>query len=96
MHSGKFRVECIFISDAISLDFSTKIPFDLSILKHYCKQHVSLFCIVNCRKKNKKKKSVKYQGDMLNFCDFIQVYVFTANHYLNKSVTDDVVQLRML
>ena len=27
-------------------------------------------------------KSVKFQGDMLNFCDFIQVYVFTTNHHL--------------
>ena len=31
---------------------------------------------------NKNKKSVKFQGDMLNFCDFIQVYVFTRNHHL--------------
>ena len=34
---------------------------------------------------NKNKKSVKFQGDMLNFCDFIQVFVFTRNHHLNKS-----------
>ena len=26
----------------------TKIPFDLSVLKHFFKQHVPLFCIVNC------------------------------------------------
>ena len=32
---------------------------------------------------NKNKKSVKFQGDMLNFCDFIQVFVFTPNHHLN-------------
>ena len=32
---------------------------------------------------NKNKKSVKFQGDMLNFCDFIQVFVFTTNHHLN-------------
>ena len=31
----------------------------------------------------KNKKSVKFQGDMLNFCDFIQVFVFTRNHHLN-------------
>ena len=31
---------------------------------------------------NKNKKSVKFQGDMLNFCDFIQVSVFTRNHQL--------------
>ena len=31
---------------------------------------------------NKNKKSVKFQGDMLNFCDFIQVFVFTRNHHL--------------
>ena len=32
---------------------------------------------------NKNKKSVKFQGDMLNFCDFIQVFVFIRNHHLN-------------
>ena len=32
---------------------------------------------------NKNKKSVKFQGDMLNFCDFIQAFVFTRNHHLN-------------
>ena len=31
---------------------------------------------------NKNKKSVKFQGDILNFCDFIQVFVFTRNHHL--------------
>ena len=33
---------------------------------------------------NKNKKSVKFQGDMLNFFYFIQVFVFTRNHHLNK------------
>ena len=37
---------------------------------------------------NKNKKSVKFQGDMLNFCDFIQVFVFTPNHHLNPLYTD--------
>ena len=32
---------------------------------------------------NKNKKSVKFQGYMLNFYDFIQVFVFTTNHHLN-------------
>ena len=36
---------------------------------------------------NKNKKSVKFQGDMLNFCDFIHVFVFTTNHHL-KVVRD--------
>ena len=31
---------------------------------------------------NKNKKSVKFQGDMLNYCDFIQVFVFTSYHHL--------------
>ena len=35
---------------------------------------------------NKNKKSVKFQGDMLNFCDFIQVFVFTRNHHLNQKI----------
>ena len=33
---------------------------------------------------NKNKKSIKFQGDILIFCDFIQVYVFTPNHHLNN------------
>ena len=41
---------------------------------------------------NKNKKSVKFQGDMLNFCDFIQVFVFTRNHHLNESSTNDFVK----
>ena len=36
---------------------------------------------------NKNKKSVKFQGDMLNFYDFIQVFVFTTNHHLNWLVS---------
>ena len=27
---------------------------------------------------------MKFQGDILNFCDFIQVFVFTTNHHLNS------------
>ena len=34
---------------------------------------------------NKNKKSVKFQRDMLNFCDFIQVFVFTRNHHLKDN-----------
>ena len=32
--------------------------------------------------KNKNKKSVKFQGDMLNFYGFIHVFIFTTNHHL--------------
>ena len=31
---------------------------------------------------NKNKKSVKFQEGMFNFCDIIQVFVFTRNHHL--------------
>ena len=31
---------------------------------------------------SKTKESLKFQGDILNLCDFIQVYVFTTNHHL--------------
>ena len=34
---------------------------------------------------NKNKKSVNFQGDMLNFGDFIHVFVFTRNHHLKLS-----------
>ena len=40
---------------------------------------------------NKNKKSVKFQGDMLNFCDFIQVFVFTTNHHLKSKAGNHVV-----
>ena len=40
---------------------------------------------------NKNKKSVKFQGDMLIFCDFIQVFVFTRNHHL-KLLRDKAVK----
>ena len=33
---------------------------------------------------NQNKKSVKFQGRMFHFCDFIQVFVFTRNHHLKK------------
>ena len=29
---------------------------------------------------------MKFQGDILNFCDFIQVFVFTTNHHLKAPV----------
>ena len=32
---------------------------------------------------NNRNKSIKFQGEMLIFCDFIQVFVFTTNHHLN-------------
>ena len=38
---------------------------------------------------NKNKKFVKFQGDMLNFCDFIQVFVFTRNHHLKVLALSD-------
>ena len=41
---------------------------------------------------NKNKKSVKFQGDMLNFCDFIQVFVFTKNHHLKVVIITNLEQ----
>ena len=29
---------------------------------------------------------MKFQGDILNFGDFIQVFVFTTNHHLNTAM----------
>ena len=40
---------------------------------------------------NKNKKSVKFQGDMLNFYDFIQVFVFTTNHHLKSQAEEESV-----
>ena len=41
---------------------------------------------------NKNKKSVKFQGDKLNFYDFIQVFVFTTNHHLNHGYFELVLE----
>ena len=43
---------------------------------------MSLYFAMLTVENNKNKKSIKFQGDMLNFCDFIRVYVFTTNHHL--------------
>ena len=43
---------------------------------------MSLYFALYTVENNKNKKSVKFQGDMLNCCNFIQVYVFTTNHHL--------------
>ena len=39
---------------------------------------------------NKNKRSVKFQGDMSNFCDFIQVFVFARNHHLKAIVIPNI------
>ena len=38
---------------------------------------MSLYFALLTVENNKNKRSVKFQGDMLIFCDFIQVFVFT-------------------
>ena len=47
---------------------------------------MSLYFALLTVENNKKKKSVKFQGDMFSFCDFIQVYVFTTNYHLNDKI----------
>ena len=72
------------INDAISLDFrGKKIPFDLSLLKHFLTS-IPLYFALETVETNKNKKSVKLKGNMLNVYDFIQVYVFTTNHHLKN------------
>ena len=45
---------------------------------------MSLYLALQTVENNKNKKTVKFQGDMLNVLDFIQVYVFSSNHHLKK------------
>ena len=45
---------------------------------------MSLYFTLKTVENNKNKKSVKFQGDMLSFCDFIQVFAFTTNHHLRR------------
>ena len=43
---------------------------------------MSLYFALSTVENSKNKKSVKFQRDILNFYDFIQVFVFTTNHTL--------------
>ena len=47
---------------------------------------------------NKNKMSVIFQGDMVIFCDFIQVFVFTTNCHLNwgNHIIVDELQIRRI
>ena len=39
---------------------------------------------------------MKFQGDILNFCDFIQVFVFTTNHHLKLAVFTIIVYVNII
>ena len=51
---------------------------------------MSLYFALLTVENNENKKSVKFQGDILNFGDFIYVFVFTTNHHL-KCCADQLV-----
>ena len=82
MRLGTFRVDCIFINDSISLDFRAQNFPLIFPYKNTFLNSKSVYFALQTVENNKSKKSVKFQGDMLIFCDFIQVYVFTTNHHL--------------
>ena len=42
---------------------------------------MSLYFALYTVENNKNKKAVNFKGDMLFFCDFILVFVFTTNHH---------------
>ena len=54
---------------------------------------MSLYFALLTVENNKNKKFIKFQGDMLNFCDFIQVFVFTTNHHLKQQTYNEVLKL---
>ena len=47
---------------------------------------MSLYFALLTVENNTSKKPVKFQGDVLNFYDFIQVFVFTTNHHLKQNL----------
>ena len=57
---------------------------------------MSLYFALLTVENNKNKKSVKFQGDILNFGDFIQVFVFTTNHHLNCGIFPLFVTLNII
>ena len=64
----------IFINDAISLDFRAQNFLFFRIKTPFFKQDVPLFSL-KAVENNENKKSVKFQGDLLTICDFVQVFV---------------------
>ena len=50
---------------------------------------MSLYFALLTVENNKNKKSVKFQGDILNDCDFMQIFVFTTNHHLKQAHFDN-------
>ena len=74
------------MNDAISLDFpAQKFPL-IFLYSNTFLNSMSLYLALYTVENNKNKKSIKFQGQMLNFCDFIQVYVFSTNHHLKDKV----------
>ena len=49
---------------------------------------MSLYFALLTVENNDNKKSVKFQGHMLNFCGFIQVNVFSTNHHLKMGAEE--------
>ena len=73
MHLGIYRVEHIFINDAISLDFRAQNFPLIFPYKNTFLNSMSLYFASQTVVNYKNKKSLKFKGDMLNFCDCIQV-----------------------
>ena len=63
------------------------IILDVPILKHNTVNtflnSMSLYFALKTVETNTNSKSIKFQEDMFDFCDFIQVVVFISKHHLN-------------
>ena len=53
---------------------------------------MSLYFALQTVENNENKKSVKFQVETLNCCEFIQVFVFIANHYRKSCLPGRVAQ----
>ena len=73
-----FSLSMLFFSDFCAQKFPLIFPY-LNTFLISMSLYFALYPVEN----NINNKYVKFQVDLLNFCDFIQVFVFTTNHHLN-------------
>ena len=80
MHLSTSELSTFSIAMTFFRFLRRKLPFDLSVLKHFLTTCL-LTLFSKLERTNKNKKYANFQKDKLNFYGFIQIFVFTTNHH---------------
>lgn len=74
MHWSTFKVKYIFSNDIIFLDFCAQNYPSIFLYKNTFLKNIFLYFVFLTVEINKNKKSANFQGDILSFCGFIQIF----------------------